>query len=201
MSTSRALRAAALSAAGLLALTACNGGDDDHLGDKDSGNSTTGGGIGGTATIPDAATKNSDAGAEAFAKWYCESVINPAYSTGNISAMVKYSDPKCIVCRATVGDIATAWARGKVQGGQVSVSGLDATKASDTLTNVELKYSKTRYVEVDGSGTNVFSAPAQTGLDIVVQLTYSAKEKTWLVREIVNQAARGGKGASPSPTP
>jgi hypothetical protein len=115
--------------------------------------------------------------------------------------MVKYSDPKCIVCRATVGDIATAWARGKVQGGQVSVSGLDASKASDTLTNVELKYSKTRYVEVDSSGNNVFSTPAQTNLDIVVQLTYNTKDKTWLVREIVNQAARGGKKASPSPTP
>jgi hypothetical protein len=201
MSTSRALRAAALSAAALLALSACGGDkNDDHLSGNDS-NGKSGGGIGGTATIPDAATKNSDAGAEAFAKWYFESVINPAYSTGNISTMVKYSDPKCIVCGATVGDIATAWARGKVQGGQVSVSGLDATKASDTLTNVELKYSKTRYVEVDGSGNNVFSTPAQTGLDIVVQLTYSAKEKTWLVREIVNQAARGVKTASPSPTP
>lgn len=200
MSTSRALRAAALSAAALLMLSAC--GDDkkdDHLGGN---NPTTGpgGGIGGTATIPDAATKNTDAGAEAFAKFFFESVINGAYSTGNISAMVKYSDPKCIICRATVGDIATAWARGKVEGGQTSVSGVKATKASDSLTNVDLKYSKTRYVEVDGAGNNVFSTPAQSGLDIIVQLTWNAKEKTWQVREIVNQAARA-KAASPSPTP
>jgi len=199
MSTSRALRAAALSAAALLALTACGDDkNDDHLGGN---NPTSGpGGIGGTATIPDAATKNTDAGAEAFAKFFFESVINGAYSTGNISSLVKYSDPKCIICRATVGDIATAWARGKVEGGQTSVSGVKATKASDTLTNVDLKYSKTRYVEVDGSGVNVFSTPAQTGLDIVMQLTWNAKDKTWQVREIVNQAARG-KTASPSPTP
>jgi hypothetical protein len=200
MSTSRALRAAALSAAALLALTACGDDkNDDHLGGKDAG--TNSGSIGGTVTIPDAATKNSDAGAEAFAKFYFESVINTAYSTGNFSSLVKYSDPKCIICRATVGDIATAWARGKVEGGQTSVSGVKATKASDTLTNVDLKYSKTRYVEVDGNGVNVFSTPAQTGLDIVMQLTWNAKEKTWQVREIVNQAARGKLTASPSPTP
>jgi hypothetical protein len=200
MSTSRALRAAALSAAALLMLSACGDDkNDDHLG---GGNPTTGpgGGIGGTATIPDAATKNTDAGAEAFAKFYFESVINGAYSTGNISAMVKYSDPKCIICRATVGDIATAWARGKVEGGQTSISGVKATKASDSLTNVDLKYSKTRYVEVDGAGNNVFSTPAQSGLDIIMQLTWNAKEKTWQVREIVNQAARA-KAASASPTP
>ena len=200
MSTSRALRAAALSAAALLALSACGDDkNDDHLGGKNSTGAP--GGIGGTATIPDAATKNSDAGAEAFAKFYFESVINGAYSTGNISSLVKYSDPKCIICRATVGDIATAWARGKVEGGQTSVSGLKATKASDSLTNVDLKYSKTRYVEVDGSGVNVFSTPAQTGLDIVMQLTWNAKDKTWQVREIVNQAARGKLSPSASPTP
>lgn len=202
MSTSRALRAAALTAAALLALTACGGDDKDPLSNGDKNNSSGGNAIGGgTTTIPDAATKNTDAGAEAFAKYYFESVINGAYSSGNISAMVRYSDPKCIICRATVGDIATAWSRGKVEGGQTSVSSLKASKASDSLTNVNLKYSKTRYVEVDGSGNNVFSTPAQNGLDIIMQLTWNAKDKTWQVREIVNQASRGGKAASPSPTP
>lgn len=203
-SMSLGLRAAALTAAALLALTACGGDDDDPLGDDGPGGTPGGSGIGGgTATIPDAATKNTDAGAEAFAKYYFESVINGAYTTGTISSLIKYSHPLCIVCRATVGDISSAWARGKVDGGQTSVTIGDATKANENLTNVELKYSKTRYVELDGSGKNVFSSPAQNGLDIVLQLQWNSDQKIWQVREIVNQALRGGKGAgaSPSPTP
>ena len=200
MPTSFALRAAALSAAALLALSACGGDDDDPLGGPES--TPAGGGIGGAATIPDAATKNTDAGAEAFTKYYMESLLNNAYTTGNISTLVKYSHPLCIVCRASIGDIATAWARGKVEGGQVTITGADATKASDTLTNVKFKYSKTRYVEVDGSGRTVFSTPAQNSLDITLQLQWNADQKAWQVREIVTRQLQGrGAAASPSPTP
>ena len=200
MSKSRALRAAALSAAALLVLSACGGDDDDPLGGPES--SPASGGIGGAATIPDAATKNTDAGAEAFTKYYMESLLNNAYTTGNISTLVKYSHPLCIVCRASIGDIATAWARGKVQGGQVSISGADATKASNTLTNVKFKYSKTRYVEVNGEGETVFSTPAQNNLDITLQLAWDSDEKMWQVREIVTRQLQGrGATASPSPTP
>lgn len=202
MSTkSFALRAAALSAAALLALSACGGGDkDDPLGGP--ANTPGGSGIGGTATIPDGATKLTDDGAQAFAKYYFESVLNNAYSTGNIASLIKYSHPQCIVCRATVGDIASAWARGKVDGGQVTISEVKATKANDNLYNVEFKYSKTRYVEVDGSGKTLFSSPAQNGLDILLQLQWSPDAKQWQAREIVNQALRGGgKGAAATPTP
>src|SRR5262249_26345330 len=148
---------------------------------------------GGNSTIPDAATKNTTAGAEAFAKYYFETVVNGAYSTGNISTLVKYSSPQCIVCRATVGDIATAWSRGKVQGGEVTTGAIKAESGGNaTLTNVDLKYTTTRYVEVDGSGKQVFASPAKNDLDVLLQLTWSNDLKSWTVREIVNQALRGG---------
>ncbi len=198
MSTSFTLRAAALSAAALLALSACGGGDDDPLGGPQS--SPAAGGIGGTATIPDAATKNTDAGAEAFTKYFFEQVLSNAYGTGNISAFIKYSSPQCIICRATVGDIASAWARGKSEGGQTTLTELDVNKASN-LTNVEFKLSKTRYVELR-DGKNVFSTPAQNGLEFLVQLQWDGDAKTWLVREIVPPALRGkGTSATPTPTP
>ncbi|WP_019874920.1 DUF6318 family protein [Sporichthya polymorpha] len=196
--TSRALRAAALSAAAVLALTACGGDDSDPLGGPAS--SPAAGGIGGVATIPDAATKNTDAGAEAFAKYYFEEVLNKAYSSGNISTLIKYTHPQCIICRATVGDISTAWARGKSDGGQVTVSSVDASKAQN-VTNVELKLAKTRYVELDRDGKNVFSTPAQNNLSFLVQLQWSNAEKSWVVREIVPPALRKGGSASPTPTP
>ena len=200
MLKSAALRAAALSAAALLALSACGGGDkDDPLADKPADSS---GGIGGSSTIPDAATKLTEAGAEAFSKYYMESLLNNAYTTGNIGTLVKYSHPLCIVCRASIGDIATAWARGKVDGGQVTITGLKATKANDNLYNVAFKYSKTRYVEVDKDGKSVFSTPPQNNLDITLQLQWSSSEKMWQVREIVTRQLQGrGAAASPSPTP
>jgi hypothetical protein len=200
MLTSVALRAAALSAAALLALSACGGGDkDDPLADKPADSST---GIGGGATIPDAATKLTEAGAEAFSKYYMESLLNNAYTTGNIGTLVKYSHPLCIVCRASIGDIATAWARGKVDGGQVTITGLKASKANDNLYNVAFKYSKTRYIEVDGSGKNVFSTPAQNNLDITLQLQWNSADKMWQVREIVTRQLQGKTAtASPAPTP
>src|SRR5690606_16998570 len=111
-------------------------------------------------------------GAEAFAKYYFEEVLNKAYSTGNISTLIKYTHPQCIICRATVGDIATAWARGKSDGGQVTVSSVEASKASN-VTNVELKLTKTRYVELDRDGKNVFSTPAQNNLSFLVQLQWN----------------------------
>ena len=201
MLKSAALRAAALSAAALLALSACGGGDkDDPLADKPADSST--GGIGGGGSIPDAATKLTDAGAEAFSKYYMESLLNSAYTTGNIGSLVKYSHPLCIVCRASIGDIATAWARGKVDGGQVTITGVKATKANDNLYNVAFKYSKTRYIEVDRDGKNVFSTPAQNNLDITLQLQWNSGEKMWQVREIVTRQLAGkGAGASPAPTP
>lgn len=199
MPTSFALRAAALSAAALLALSGCGGDDDDPLGGPES--TPAGGGIGGAAaTIPDVATKNTDPGAEAFARYYFEEVLNKAFSSGNIATLIKYSSPQCIICRATVGDIASAWARGKGEGGQFTLSSVDAKKGGD-ITNVELKLSKTRYVEVDRDGKNVFSTPAQNNLSFLVQLQWDADEKIWLVREIVPPALRKGANASPTPTP
>lgn len=195
--TSRALRAAALSAAALLALSAC-GGDDDPLPGKEAGSAPSSPPL---AALPADADERTAAGAEAFAKYYFQSVVNNAYSTGNLTGLVRYSHPECIVCRATVGDIATAWTRGRVDGGQVTVKQIKTSQFNDNLTNVELTYSTTRYVESDPDGKTVFSSPAKLDLDLLLQLQWNSGQKIWRVREIVNQALRGGGASSPDASP
>lgn len=192
--TSRALRAAALSAAALLALSACGGNDDPLPGAQDNGPAPSQVPL---AALPSSANDRTAAGAEAFAKYYFESVVNNAYSTGNLQGLVRYSHPECIVCRATVGDIATAWTRGRVDGGQVSVKEVSTSKFDENLTNVDLSYSTTRYVEKNPDGKTVFASPAKLGLNLLLQVQWDAGAKIWQVREIVNQALReGGKGTS-----
>jgi hypothetical protein len=198
--TSRVLRAAALSAAALLALSGC-GGDDDPLKGKDKNTSANV-----TAPplppLPSEADERTAAGAEAFAKYYFTNVVNNAYAAGNLAGLVMYSHPECIVCRATVGDIATAWTRGRVDGGQVTVRSVKTSKFDENLTNVDLTYSTTRYVEIDGEGKTVFSSPAKLDLNLLLQLQWSNSKKIWQVREIVNQALRNdGKSSTASPTP
>lgn len=196
--TSRALRAAVLSAAVLMALSAC-GGDDDPLEKKSTGANPTAPPL---AALPAEADDRTSAGAEAFAKYYFTNIVNNAYSAGNLAGLVQYSHPECIVCRATVGDIATAWTRGRVDGGQVTVKSVTTSKFDENLTNVDLSYSTTRYVEIDADGKTVFSSPAKLDLDLLLQLQWSSSKKIWQVREIVNQALRdGGKSSTASPSP
>lgn len=196
----RALRAAALSAAALLTLSAC-GGDDAPLPpppDKEAGPTPSSAPL---VSLPADADDRTEAGAEAFAKYYFQSVVNNAYSTGNLTALVKYSHPECIVCRATVGDIASAWTRGRVDGGQVTVKEINTSTFEENLTNVDLSYSTTRYVEKDPAGKTVFSSPAKLDLQLLLQLQWNNSQKIWQIREIVNQALRGGAKASPSASP
>lgn len=194
--TSRALRAAALTAAAVLALSACGGDDDDPL-----GNGADNPARAGEAPVPpSAAEKRTDEGAEEFARYYLEGAVNHAYRSGKLQAMVDYSHPLCIVCRATIGDIASGWTRGNAEGGQFTVKSADATKASDSLTNVEVEYSTTRYAEKVEDKT-VFSSSAKTDVKLTLQLQWNSDKKIWQIREIVTQALRGGGGSTPSPSP
>lgn len=202
MAISMRARAVAFGAAALFALAAC-GGDDDPLADRDPAPAPSGRPADPAqerTEIPAAATERTEAGAEAFVEYYFGTLVNETYSSGDVEALVQYSHPQCITCRATVGDIATAFSRGQIEGGQVSVRGTEATEATEDLTNVELTYTRTRYVEVDADGDNVFSSPANTGRDLLVQVQYSEGMDSWRVREIVPQDQVADPTPSPEPT-
>ncbi|MGQ0624220.1 MAG: DUF6318 family protein [Sporichthyaceae bacterium] len=204
---------AALALAASLSLSSCGDSDDPFPGGQDGPIPKAPPSAAPLAKIPKPATERSEDGSKAFVRYYFESVVNYAYSTGDLRALVDYSHPECIVCRATVGDIATAYVRGKVDGGQVDVSAIEAARATDELTNVSLTYNASRYTEVDSSGRRLFSSPAKDGIELIVQLTWSESAEQWRVREIANAdlfdepsadpsaGATPSSSASPTPTP
>ncbi|MGQ0631132.1 MAG: DUF6318 family protein [Sporichthyaceae bacterium] len=200
MSAAMPWRVAVAAAVAALLLAGCGDSDDPFPEGQDVPTPITPVSAPPLAKLPDAATERTEPGSRAFARYYFESVVNYAYSTGDLTALVEYSDPECIVCRATVGDIASAYVRGKVDGGQVNVGSVEAAEATDELTNVSLKYSATRYTEVDETGRRLFSSPAKDEIELIVQLTWSESAESWRVREIANADLFDDPDDGPDPT-
>lgn len=179
--TSRTRAAAALSAAAILVLTGC-GDDDDPL----AGNENPGPGAA-APVIPAAATERSEAGGVAFVTYYFETLVNEANSTGEFEPLVTASHPQCVVCRATVGDVAAAYVRGSIDGGQVSVDDVTAAGDSEAVNNVRLKYSTEVSRVLDADGDELYTVPARNGVDFFVQVQWDADSSGWRMRQIVNQ--------------
>ncbi len=150
-----------------------------------------------------AATAHTDDGAIAFTRYYFETLLNAAYQAGNIQPLVLASDVNCVVCRSTVGDAATFALHGlRVQGGNVSVSGLKGMGTANNLTSVLLNYTSTKLLELNNDGSTAFSLPAANGTEIEVQLLWDSAAKTWRMRQIVNNpSAPPPATGSPSSTP
>lgn len=187
--------AAALSVAALLSLTACGGDEKDPL----KGVAAPGAPAASStptptlAAAPDTATKKSDDGAKAFAEYYFETVVNQAYTQGKVDKLVELSDPACVVCRATVGDIAYfTIARQAAQGGKVSVSGLKIENSSAEVTTVKLTYAQEKLLYKNLDGSTGFSVDARTGQVLYLQLIWDATANTWKARQIVDESILKG---------
>ncbi|MGQ0467447.1 MAG: DUF6318 family protein [Sporichthyaceae bacterium] len=186
----RAVAASTTAVAALLALSACGGDEKDPLKGVAAPAAPTASATP-TPTLaaaPDSATKKSDEGAKAFAKYYFETVINEAYVQGKVDKLVEMSDPKCVVCRATVGDIAYfTIARQAAQGGKVSVSGLKIEQSGD-LTTVKLTYAQEKLLYKNLDGSTAYSVDARSGQVLFVQLTWDAAANSWKARQIVDES-------------
>lgn len=206
-----------LSAAAVLALSGCGGDDplaegpDEQAsapaGDNGQTDEADGPGDDAPPTVPEAAREQSEEGAVAFTEHFFEA-LNDAYASGETDDLAKLSDPACIICRQTVGDIAFAYARGEVEGGAVEVSDVtDVTPeaAAEGLRSLTLKYSAEAYREVSSSGDQMFDSPAKNDIDFVAQVQWNADEERWLMRQIkqgrVAQDGEDGAAATDSATP
>jgi hypothetical protein len=75
-------------------------------------------------TMPAAAGQRSDAGAEAFVRYFIE-VLNFAQRTGNTGTLDQISTPNCSACAGYITAIDTAYGGGgRVEGGQIQVGRL-----------------------------------------------------------------------------
>jgi hypothetical protein len=180
------LRFAALtvSTAALLTLAGCGGDKPAEASGKDalgaSSAPTPKKTAAGSAQLPAAATKHDNAGAVEFVKYYFDQV-NTGFDSGEYANLVKLSDPGCIICRSTVGDIAFAYANGSIQGGKVNVSEVKAENTTKEYTSLSLKYQTEKYTEVDADGGSLFSVGSRD-LAFVVQLKWVGDH--WVMSQI-----------------
>jgi uncharacterized protein DUF6318 len=162
--------AIAVSALALLATAACGGGGGT------SGNAAGGAGSAQkqapAPTLPAAATKNTTEGAEAFTRYFFAS-INHAFATGRTDGLVKATAPTCEICRATIGDVSYAFARGQIRGGELTIQKIGAPNKVGPYTNRLVTYSEAKYEEVGHDGKVLYSVPAKKGFQLVVKLVWT----------------------------
>lgn len=194
---SRRAAAFVASAALVVSLSACGGDEDDPL-DGVAAPAGPDASASPTPTLAAAsgdATKKTDEGAKAFAEYYFETVVNEARTQGRLDKLVEVSDANCVVCLATVGEIAYfTLARQAAQGGKVSVSGLKVTNSTAEVTTVELTYAteKLTYKNLDGS--TAYSVKARDNVGFYVQMQWDPTIEGWKVRQIVDKKTIDGTG-------
>ncbi|WP_066636995.1 DUF6318 family protein [Serinicoccus hydrothermalis] len=117
----------------------------------------------GAPEMPDEATEQTEAGAEAFAEHYI-STLNWAYMTGETEAAQELSDPECQSCAGLIAEAEEY----QTEGDYVETEQTAATLSSDGAR-----------VEVT---INQLTGPGAGEADIVVRLTPS--QDAWIVDEI-----------------
>jgi len=131
--------------------------------------------------LPDEAKKRTPAGEESFARYFF-ATVNHAFASGKTDALVPLSAPTCQICRATIGDISYAFARGQIRGGDVTIQKIGPAKKADGFSNRLVTYSEETYEEVDGAGKVLYAQPAKKGYQMVVKLTWTGSG--WQVAQL-----------------
>jgi hypothetical protein len=172
---------------GLLVLSACGGGSDskDKLAAANTPSSTP------TPTqtpLPDAAAKHTDDGAVAFVQFYFTTILNDAYQQADVKRLVSVSDPNCVVCRATVGDIAFFAAQGdRAQGGKVTVSNVKVAESNSAVTSINLTYSAEKLNELNQDGSTAYSVAARSGVEFIAQVQWNVNKGAWQMTQILDK--------------
>jgi hypothetical protein len=170
----RLLAAVTVSAAAVLSLAACGGGDDPlepAAKNEESSTPTPTKAADVALEVPEAARAKTTEGAIEFTKFYFAQV-NEAFATGEYLPLVKITSSSCIVCRQTIGDIAFAWARGSIKGGAFTLKDVTSVKESGDLHSLSFSYDEEAYSELDHKGSTVWEAEAKKGLPTVVQIKW-----------------------------
>jgi hypothetical protein len=144
--------------------------------------------LGALIAPPTVATQRTDAGAVAFVSYYFETLLNNAYQSGNVSLIALVSDPNCVVCRATIGDVAYFAATGThAAGGRVSVALVKVAHSAPELTTITMSYSVEKLTELNRDGSTAYDTAALTNQDIVVQVQWDAAANAWRMRQIIDK--------------
>jgi Family of unknown function (DUF6318) len=174
--------------AGMVLLSACGGSHSKDPLTAGKGGSPSPTPTAVQAPMPDAALKHTDDGAVAFVQFYFGTILNEAYAQGDVKRLVSVSDPNCVVCRATVGDIAFFAAQGdRAQGGRVTVTGVKVAESNSEVTSINLTYSAEKLSELNQDGSTAYSVVARSGIDFIAQVQWNADSNTWRMTQILDK--------------
>lgn len=175
--------------AGMLLLSACGGGGhskDPLTAGKAGAPSSAPTPV--QAPMPDAALQHTDAGAVAFVQFYFNTILTDAYAQGDVKRLVSVSDPNCVVCRATVGDIAFFAAQNdKPQGGAVTATAVKVAESNSEVTSINLTYAAAKLAELNQDGSTAYSVNARSGIDFIAQVQWDADHNTWRMTQILDK--------------
>jgi hypothetical protein len=178
---------------GLLVLSACGGGGGDSKDKLAAGKTPSASPSPVQAPMPDAATKHTDDGAIAFVTFYFNRILTDAYAQADVKRLVSVSDPNCVVCRATVGDIAFFAAQNdKPQGGAVTVTGVKVAESNSEVTSINLTYAAAKLAELNQDGSTAYSVAARTGVDFIAQVQWDAEKNSWRMTQILDKKLVNG---------
>jgi hypothetical protein len=174
-----------------LTLSACGGGGDKKK-DPLPANTPSASPTPVQAPMPDAALKHTDDGAIAFVQFYFNTILTDAYAQADVKRLVSVSDPNCVVCRATVGDIAFFAAQNdKPQGGAVTVTAVKVAESNSEVTSINLTYSAAKLAELNQDGSTAYSVAPRSGVDFIAQVQWDVEKGSWRMTQILDKKLVG----------
>jgi hypothetical protein len=177
--------------AAALTLSACGGGGGDKK-DPLASKTPSASPAPVQAPIPAAALKHTDDGAIAFVQFYFNTILTDAYAQADVKRLVSVSDPNCVVCRATVGDIAFFAAQNdKPQGGAVTVTAVKVAESNTEVTSINLTYSAAKLSELNQDGSTAYSVNPRSGVDFIAQVQWDADKGSWRMTQILDKKLVG----------
>lgn len=129
--------------------------------------------------LPEAASKNTKAGAIAFVKHYV-SAVNHALETGDTSAVAALSDADCKACKRLISNVTKVYAPGgSIQGGTCAIKDIRSSAFDEANWQVSVQCSFQPQVTTAGDGTTTRTKGTDGLLLFVVQAKSGMKVTSW----------------------
>lgn len=130
--------------------------------------------------IPAAAKATTNAGAEAFVKYWF-TTYNHALLNLNADELTPISDQACVFCNRAKQTIEDLTANGRtVSGGETTISNVKLIRGGPDGMRLDCAYDQTASSILDGTGAKITSAPAKKSGKLLVAIKWTGSQWTAL---------------------